>query len=188
MIEINLIPAKLKKAKQMQIYIMAGIGVAVIIAGVMLGVVWKQMNEIAKLNRAIKKIDAESAALKDRIQEVRRFKAKEEIYEKKKKILDKLLEKQSTWPKIMDFLIEATPDDMWYEEIMHERTTQEGIRLSVKGKVFSKLILSEYIRRLEQSDRIKEIQMVEIKDVSENEGVWTNFTVTFLYTIQEGEK
>ncbi|HPD18102.1 MAG TPA: hypothetical protein PLF61_00380 [Candidatus Goldiibacteriota bacterium] len=90
MIEINLIPQKIKKQKKMQaMYFLAGLAGVVIVA-IMLGAIFYQQTKISKIEAEIRKIDAESASLKDKIEEVKKFREKEDLYNKKKLIIEKM--------------------------------------------------------------------------------------------------
>jgi Tfp pilus assembly protein PilN len=183
MIEINLLPQKVKKQKALQtIYFLAGF-IGVIIAALMLGLIFYKQSEIAKVEAEIRKIDAESSSLKDKIEEVKRFREKEELYNKKKVIVDKLLNEQSYWVYILDNIGEMVLPDMWLESIAQDKEKNEGIVIKTGGYSLSKVIVAEFIKRLETNKRIMDINTVSImeqKDVN-SPSLLISFEISFLF-------
>jgi len=188
MIEINLIPAKLKKEKQMQfVGLMAGLGGALVLA-VLLFIVWNQTQVIAGLEREIKKVDAESASLTDKIAEVNRFEAMQAAYDKKKQILDKLLYEQAVWPRILDLVAETMLPDMWVNKFMFDKAKEEGIVLNMEGSAPSRVILADFLKRLEQSPDIIELKAVSVNDsVRYGQGV-ADFNISFTFKVKKDAK
>ncbi|HRU38953.1 MAG TPA: hypothetical protein P5511_03675, partial [Candidatus Goldiibacteriota bacterium] len=121
MIEINLIPQKVKKQKKLQMIIMAsGAAGALVVAG-MLAFVFYWQTRTGKVEAEIRKIDAESASLQDKIEEVKRFNAMEEAYKKKKAAIDSLLKEQSFWTEILDTVGEMVLPDMWLSALAQDK-------------------------------------------------------------------
>jgi len=183
MIEINLLPQKVRKQKKLQaLYFLAGF-IAVLIVVVMLGIIFYQQTRIAKIDAEIRKIDAESASLKDKIEEVKKFREKEELYNKKKTIVDKLLNEQSYWIYVLDNIGEMVLPDMWLESIIQDKEKNEGIVIKITGASLSKMIVAEFIKRLETNKRILDIttaRITENRDVS-NASPLISFEISFLF-------
>lgn len=183
MIEINLLPQKVKKQKALQtLYFLAGF-IGVIIVALMLGLIFYKKSEIAKIESEIRKIDAESASLKDKIEEVRKFREKEELYNKKKVIIDKLLKEQSYWAYILDSIGEMVLPDMWLETIAQDKEKNEGIIIKTSGYSLSKVVVAEFIKRLETNKRIMDIttaSIMEQKDVNSTSTL-ISFDISFLF-------
>ncbi|MCX7698972.1 MAG: PilN domain-containing protein [Candidatus Goldbacteria bacterium] len=168
MIEINLLPQKVKKQKALQaMYFLAGF-IGVIIVSIMIGIIFYQQTRIAKVEAEIRKIDAESASLKDKIEEVRKFREKEELYNKKKLIVDKLLNEQSYWVYVLDNIGEMVLPDMWLESISQDKEKNEGIVIKTTGYSLSKIVVTEFIKRLETNKRIMDITTASIKETKES--------------------
>lgn len=164
MIEINLLPQKVKKQKTLQaLYFLAGF-IVVLIVAMMIGIIFYQQTRIAKIDAEIRKIDAESASLKDKIEEVKKFREKEELYNKKKLIVDKLLNEQSYWVYVLDNIGEMVLPDMWLESISQDKEKNEGIVIKTSGYSLSKVIAAEFIKRLETNKRIMDITIASIKE------------------------
>ncbi len=181
MIEINLVPEKFKKARKARMFIMAGAGVAAVVVLLLLGIIWTKMQKIKNIEDEIRKIDAESASLKDKIEEVKKFNAQKAIYTKKKKLIDKLLEKQSVWPRLLDNVSAALPNDMWLESLRQGKATKEGLEISIEGRAFSKSLAAKFIKNLEKMPEITDIETVKIADGTFDKLNVVSYAVKFLY-------
>jgi Tfp pilus assembly protein PilN len=183
MIEINLIPQKLKKQKQMQLVIMAGFGIGLLVLAALMGVYVLQVQKNAEIDRQIKIIDAESRSLSDKIEEVKKFNAMEDTYAKKKKVADSLLYDQALWPKILDSIGEMLLPDMWLTKIEQTKDKDDGVVINVSGNTLSKVIVADFIKRLEESKGLMDIKTAKISDVIDDARKMkvTAFEISFLY-------
>ncbi|HDQ26544.1 MAG TPA: hypothetical protein ENN43_07360 [bacterium] len=183
MIEINLLPERFKKAKKMQAVILAAGFAAILVIAGLIGFAMMKQQEIAKIQKEIRMIDAESATMQDKIEEVRRFRALEETYNKKKSIVDKLLGEQSLWTKIIDDLGALVLPDMWLNSIVQERERDEGVVVKTQGAAMSKEVVADFIKRLERTDSIMDLTAAQISDVAggQADAVQVSFEVVFLY-------
>lgn len=183
MIEINLLPQKIKKQKTLQtLYFFAGF-IGVLIVTIMIVIIFYQQTRIAKINAEIRKIDAESASLKDKIEEVKKFREKEDLYNKKKIIVDRLLNEQSYWVYVLDNIGEMVLPDMWLESIVQDKEKNEGIVIKTTGYSLSKVIVAEFIKRLEINKRIMDITTASIRenrDVSSTSPL-ISFEISFVF-------
>jgi len=187
MIEINLIPQKIKKQKKMQaMYFLAGLAGVVIVA-IMLGAIFYQQTKISKIEAEIRKIDAESASLKDKIEEVKKFREKEDLYNKKKLIIEKLLNEQSYWIYVLDNIGEMVLPDMWLESLVQDKEKNEGMVIKISGYSMSKIIIADFIKRLETNKRIMDITTVSIKEnmAAGIKAPLVNFEISFLFKFVE---
>ncbi|MCE5301456.1 MAG: PilN domain-containing protein [Spirochaetia bacterium] len=181
LIEINLIPQKLKKAKQARAYVMMGMFVAALVAAAMAGFVILQTNKLSDLDREIRKVDAESATLKDKIEEVRKFRAQEEAYSKKRAIVDKLMKDQSFWPMVLDKLGELLLPDMWLLSLEQVREKDEGTEIKITGYAMSKVVVADFIKRLEETSQIMDLKAARLADVTVEGMNVTNYEINFLF-------
>jgi Tfp pilus assembly protein PilN len=190
MIEINLVPQKLKKAKRLQLAYFAGIGAAVILIAVMLGVYFIQVQKNAALDRDIKMVEAESASLTDKIAEVKKFNAMEDNYNKKKKIVDSLMYEQSFWARFLDSAGEMILPDMWYTKIEQMKDRDDGVVVNITGNALSKIIVADFIKRLEESKDVAEIKTARISDVTDvtsKSALITGFEVSYLFKKEKAQ-
>lgn len=183
MIEINLLPQKIKKQKTLQTLYFLGGFIGVIIIFILIGIIFYQQTKIAKTDAEIRKIDAESASLKDKIDEVKKFREKEEFYNKKKILVDKLLKEQSYWIYVLDNIGEMVLPDMWLESISQDKEKNEGIIIKTMGYSLSKVIAAEFIKRLETNKRIMDITIASIKENREASSTspLVSFEISFLF-------
>jgi Tfp pilus assembly protein PilN len=183
MIEINLIPQKLKKQKQVQVVLMAGVALAVLVVVALAAVVSWQYQRIADKESEIKRIDAESASLKDKIEEVKQFRAKEDIFAKKKAIIDKLLKDQAFWPELLDRVSDMILPDMWLTEMSQSKEKDEGVIIHLAGNAMSKVLVADFLKRLEESPYVTDIKAAKISDVTDtgSTSTFASFEITFLY-------
>ncbi len=181
MIEINLLPPKIKKAKQMQLFYVLGVLAAGVIVAVLAGIVIAQSNKIKDTERKIKTIEAESAALQDKIAEVKKFNALEEALQKKRQIVDKLLLDQSAWIKLLDMIAEKIYPDMWLMEVAHDKEKEEGIQVKVAGFASSRAVLADFVRRLEEESSVSAIGITKIETTDKYGAGWVGFEFNFIF-------
>jgi Tfp pilus assembly protein PilN len=181
MIEINLIPAKIKKQKQLQLVYAAGVMAGIVIAAALIGFYIMQKRQIDSIDREIKKIDAESASLTDKIAEVKKYQAFKDIYDKKKGVLDKLLVRQAVWIRILDKVGEMVYPDMWITELSQDRTKEDGLQLNLSGYAPSRSMVADFIKRLEESQDISDISAVRIDEEQKYNTGWVVFQVNFIF-------
>ena len=148
MIEINLIPQKVKKAKKMQMVIMGAVFAGVVMAAGMLAFVFYWQSKTSAIESQIKKIDAESASLQDKIEEVKRFRSMEDVYNKKKAIIDGLMLQQSMWPELLDRVGEMLLPDMWLTELNQVSEKDTGVEIHIEGEAMTKVMIADFIKRL----------------------------------------
>lgn len=164
MIEINLIPERIKKKRKMLLVYFGAGAVVAALAGILVFIVVSQNKEIARIDREIRKVEAESATLRDKIEEVIRFRQLEESYNRKRAIIDKLALEQAVWPKLLDAISEYTLPDMWLQSISQEREKDEGVLLNLSGYSLSKVIVADFVKRLEQSPEVTDIKAARIAE------------------------
>ena len=182
LVEINLLPEKLKKQKQIQMIYTYAVMAGILIAAGLIGIVWIQMQKIAEVEKEIKKIDAESAALQDKIAQVKKFNEMESLYQKKKSILDKLLKEQSYWARVFDDISEMVLPDMWLVAIRDVKTKQEGEQIDIEGYAMSRIIVADFIKKLEEKSNIINLTTTEIVEgVSVDNVNAVKFSVSFVY-------
>ena len=183
MIEINLIPEKIKKQRKL-IIVYFGAGILVVaLAGVLAFIIMAQNKEISRVEKEIRQIDAESATLRDKIEEVKRFRELEDSYNRKKSIIDRLKQEQATWPRLLDAIGEYMLPDMWLQSIAQEREKDEGVVLNITGFSLSKVIIADFIKKLEQSPQVMDLKAARIAEaVDPLSGIKVvQFEISFLF-------
>ncbi len=182
LIEINLLPEKVKKQKKIQMLYTYFILLGIVIVVVLIGIVWLQIQKIAEIDKEIKKIEAESASLKDKIAEVKKFNEMEEVYNKKKAILDRLLSEQSYWTRVLDDIGELIPPDMWLKSLRYSKSKQEGDVIEISGFAMSRVVIADFIKKLEDKNNIMDLVTAEIVEGAVVDKInAVRFTISFVY-------
>jgi len=188
MIEINLLPAKVKKAKRMQLVYVFGVLAAGAVIAVLAGIVIAQSNKIKETEKKIKTIEAESASLQDKIAEVKKFNALEDALKKKRQIVESLLIDQSAWIRLLDMLAEKIYPDMWLFEVSHEKAKEEGAQVKVAGFAASRAVLADFVRRLEEDESVSSIGITKIEMTDKYGAGWVGFEFNFTYSVRPLKK
>jgi type IV pilus assembly protein PilN len=188
MIEINLIPQKLKKQKQVQFVFMAGAAGAGMIIAAMIAVLFLQYRQIAEIDSRIKRIDAESGSLKDKIDEVKQFRAKDDTFARKKGIVDKLLAVQAFWPELLDRVGSMLLPDMWLTELNQVSEKDTGVEIHIEGEAMTKVMIADFIKRLNESPYVADIKTASISDAPQSDKGMTfaSFSINFTYKKTDG--
>lgn len=188
MIDINLIPQKLKKQKQVQLVLVAGMTFAGVIIAAMIAVLFLQYRQIAEKDEQIRRIDAESASLKDKIDEVKQFRAKDDTFTKKKAIVDRLLKVQAFWPELLDRVGGMLLTDMWLTDLNQVSDKDNGVEIHIEGDAMTKVMIADFIKRLNESPYVADIKAARIADVPQADRGMTfaSFSIDFTYKKPDG--
>ena len=183
MLEINLIPQKLKKQKQVQLVLLGGVAAGILIVLCLIAVVAWQYQKIAEKEGEIRRIDAESATLKDKIEEVKQFRAKEDIFNRKKAIVDRLMKDQAFWPELLDRVGGMIQADMWLTEMSQSKEKDEGVIIHLTGNAMSKVLVADFLKALEESPFVMEPKAIKIADATDtgSASTFASFEISFLY-------
>jgi Tfp pilus assembly protein PilN len=147
----------------------------------MLSFVFYWQGQVAKVEAQIRKIDAESASLTDKIEEVKRFNAMEEAYKKKKSVVDSLLAQQSLWPELLDNIGEMMLPDMWFTMLQQDKIKDEGVVVKATGFAMSKVIVADFLKRLELSPKIMDLTAAQIGEATVDTLKVVSFDISFVY-------
>ena len=180
-VEINLLPKKIREENRLRIinfYMGTVIVVIIVIASFF---IFKQQQKNAALDAEIKAIDVEAAGLKDKIEQVRKFNVMEQMYNDKKTLVDSLLKEQSLWTELLDKIADITPADMWMTIFTENRQREDALELSLGGNATSKMIVADFIKRLEQTEGIADIRTVFLRDAEVGTYKSIVFSVDFNY-------
>lgn len=188
MIEINLLPSKVKKAKKMQIFYLAGIFAAFIILAFLAGIVAVKSSKIKEIDRKIKSIDAESATLQDKIAEVKKFNLLEDSLKSKRKIMDVLLEEQAVWIRLLDMIAKNIYPDMWLTDVAHDRVKEDGIIIRISGLASSRAVFADFLRRLEEEDNVSSMGITKIGITDKYGAGWIMFEFNFMFKTKKETK
>ncbi|MFO8062119.1 MAG: PilN domain-containing protein [bacterium] len=172
MIEINLLPEEERKRKRefsmpslslnvpgnMMFY--AGIGAVVIILAVLIIIHFSQTGTIGRLTKDIDEKKTELKRLEAEKKKVENMKAKEEKISQKINTIKKLAVGKFTYPRFFDQLNRNIPDYLWLSSLK-----VNGQRLSISGKTFSNLMITDFLANLKGMDEFIDKGSIELKDL-----------------------
>lgn len=187
MIKINLLPVRAAKKKE-NIRQQLSIAILSIILS-LFGWGWYQITLINKVNRTeeeIASIKKELDAMKLQAEELKKFKEKKEIFEKKFNIIKKLRENKNHPVHLLDDLSHSIPGFLWltsFTQVEKEKSSE----IQIKGKAFSNEAIAQFMENLENSPyyanvNLKVSEQTDLKKGSKgssgkNQGI-REFTIT----------
>jgi len=151
MIKINLLPAraaKKKENKRQQISI-----VSLSLAFVLFVWGWYQVSLVRKVSNAeeeIASIKQEMETMKVQASELKKFKEKKEVFEKKFNIIKSLRESKSGPVHILDDLSGSISGFLWLTSFAQIEKEKAG-EMQIKGKAFSNEAIAQFMENLEKS-------------------------------------
>ncbi len=173
MIDINLLPEEMKKAKKkelgipkvsmnFQLPVKGGVfaiaGVYVVVIAILLLITIKQNSTMNKLNSEIKSMKKELNSLQDAVSLVKQFQKKQKDLQHKIGIVQKLNVGRLNEAKILDNLALSVPDYMWLDGVK-----QTGNQLTISGVTFSNVIVADFMRNLENNPYFGNVKLKVIE-------------------------
>ncbi len=184
MIEINLVPAKIQKAKGMQQwYSLMGLGGAVVFAiiGFLFFTAQRDSSRIAK---EIESVKAEQEKLRPIITKIERIRSEEQLKTDKLAQIKTLLDKQVFWLRVAQDLNDALPGGVWYSVVRSIGPPGKlaGLGLQLEGAATSKAAIGELIANLAQKSTFAAISVTRADDGPLNGYNVVRFVVTLSVT------
>jgi type IV pilus assembly protein PilN len=185
MIKINLLsegkrPAAVRKAKTTALLQTQNIGMYLLAAGIVLGIVatgvfwWSLKGDVEAQQEEIRAANAEVEALASVIKEVEDYKGKKTELERKIKIINDLKLNQRGPVRVMDHISRALPELLWLDKMSMNASTIE-----VEGRAFNTNAVANFIENL---DKVPEFEEPTLKDTSEQTGGVYKFVIDFNYS------
>ena len=163
MIRINLLPRE-GKAQQRQssggmAFKVGDIVLPIVIVAaavlVIAGTAVSQRTRAMTLTHNIADIDAESRRLAPQIARVQRLAQERAELDLRLGIINKLQQGRTQSVRLMDELARCVPDHLWLSGASQDGATS----LSVEGVTFSKLVVSDFMSRLERSPMFANVEL-----------------------------
>ncbi len=155
MIKINLLPKESRKRVGLgeQIFIIA---LVLILNFVGIGVYWGYLNGVIEQKQAdIARTQQRLQELQKVIDEINKFEAQRKALEQKLEVIAKLEKEQRLPVRLLDEVYLTLEDDLWLNSF-----TQRGEDLNVAGSALSHPILSNYMRKLDNSLYFDQIRLI----------------------------
>ena len=183
MIKINLLPKEARKRVGLgeQIFIIV---LVLILNFVGIGFYWSYLNGVIEQKQAdIARTQQRLDELKKVIDEINKFEAQRQALEQKLKVIEKLEKEQRLPVRLLDEVYITLEDDLWLNSF-----TQRGEDLSVKGSALSHPILSNYMRKLDDSPYFDQVRLI----VAQTRRIGTqdvrDFQINMKLTVPEDQK
>lgn len=183
MARINLLPWRVELRKQKQQEFVTLVGIFVVIAGVIVGLVHVYNNQLIDQQMSRNRfMDEKIAFLDKKIQEI------SELEKEKQRLLDRMRaieQLQGNRPLIVRFfdeLVTSLP-----EGVSVLRLSQQGANITIEGVAQSNARVSSFMRNLEASRWLANPQLDIIQAVDASGTRFSNFTLRFAQVIPKAE-
>jgi len=152
MIQINLLPARVRKRRDNVDQFIYGYGLCIVAALFVMAFLWySQSNEISSLNSRIAKVQAEVGKYAKFEQILKDLKQKIALVEKKKNVILGLQTDRDTMVRMLALVsVLIPPEEMWFEKL-----NQTARTLTLEGVALNNEVLAEFLRNLESSPYVE---------------------------------
>ncbi len=152
MIQINLLPARVRKRRDNVNQFIYAYGLCIIGALCVMAFLWYyQSNQISNLNSRLAQIQSEVSKYAKFDQMVKDLKQKVALVEKKKNVILSLQTDRDTMVRMLALMsVLIPPEEMWFE-----RMNQSARTLTLEGVALNNEVLAEFLRNLESSPYIE---------------------------------
>ncbi len=156
MVKINLLPKEDQKRTGAlgQLVLFTFIGILSILA--FIGGWIYLSNQIDGLKKDIRRLEARLEELKPKIAEIEKFKADKKDLEGKREAILKLEKDQKVPVRLLDEIYKTLEK----EEVWLTAFNKAGDKLSISGVALSNPAISNYLRKLEESPYIKNVELI----------------------------
>ena len=157
MIKINLLPARAAKKKENIRQQISIASLSLVFALIAWG--WYQfalVNKVSHADEEIASINKEKDAMKVQADELKRFKDKKDVFEKKFNIIKSLRAGKSGPVHLFDDLSRSTPGFLWLTSFAQKEKAGE---MEIKGKAFSNEAIAQFMENLEKSPYLANVNL-----------------------------
>jgi type IV pilus assembly protein PilN len=167
MIKVNLLGVERPKRTRISLAgpsRLVGIGaIAVVLVGGMGYVWWSMSARMGALQQQKAQRTQELAVLKEKVKEVQSFESNKKSYEEKIGIIEQLRKNQVGPVRLLDDLSQSLPDRVWLTSLIE----QSG-KIELEGKAVTNAEIVDFINNLKASRHIREILLIESRQVTES--------------------
>jgi type IV pilus assembly protein PilN len=158
MIKVNLLPAKKKRKKAMQIptFLLATIGIT-LLAGVILALLYSHFDSEVEARQArVRENEIRLKALEEKIKEVEAFERRNALFKNRKEIIEQLGRNKTIPVKVIDEISASLPVGVWI-------TTMKlsNITLDLKCTAFTNTDVVEHVNKLKKSKMFSDVYLKE---------------------------
>lgn len=166
MIKVNLLGVERPKRARRAVKGPGGLAGVVTLALVLIGgmgfVWWSIVSRVNALEQEKVARNSELAALKVKVKEVENYEKNKKDYEEKIGIIQQLRKNQVGPVRLLDELSRGLPDRVWLISL-----TEQAGKIDMEGRAVTNAEIVEYINNLKASQYIRDIQLIESRQVTE---------------------
>jgi type IV pilus assembly protein PilN len=152
MIQINLLPARVRKKRDNVNQFIYAYGLCIVAALFVMAFLWySQGNEVTSLNTRLAQVQAEVGKYAKFEQILKDLKQKIALVEKKKSVILGLQTDRDTMVRMLALVsVLIPPEEMWFEKF-----NQTARTLTLEGVALNNEVLAEFLRNLESSPYVE---------------------------------
>jgi type IV pilus assembly protein PilN len=181
MIQINLLPVRLKKRKEGARQFTSIYFLTVALAVVVIGFLWISMsNQISSRQRELDAVQQEVNKYAKFEQVLQQLTQRKDLIDKKRHIIKDLQSDRDAVVRMLALLsIEAPPEKMWFDKL----AMQAGNSVTIDGVAQSNEAIVEFMRNLESSPFIEKgsVNLVHSKQLAVKDMKLREFQLTYRY-------
>jgi type IV pilus assembly protein PilN len=166
MIKVNLLGVERPKRARRAVKGPGGLAGVVTLALVLIGgmgfVWWSMVSRVGALEQEKVARNSELSALKVKVKEVENYEKNKKSYEEKIGIIQQLRRNQVGPVRLLDELSRGLPDRVWLISL-----TEQAGKIDMEGRAVTNAEIVEYINNLKASQYIRDIQLIESRQVNE---------------------
>jgi len=170
MIRINLLPARAAKKKE---NIRQQVSIAILsLVFVLMAWGWYQVrliNKVAAAEEEIVSIKKEMNAIKAQADELKKFKQKKAVFEKKFNVIKSLREGKSGPVHLLDDLSRSIPGFLWLTSLVQNEKEKSG-EMQIKGRAFSNEAIAQFMENLEKSPYFANVNLQVSQQTDQKKG------------------
>ncbi len=188
MIQINLLPVRLKKRKEGARQFASIYFLSIILALAVIGYLWiSSNNEIQSLQTRLGALKQEAAKYAKFETALKELTQRKQLVDTKRQIIKDLQKDRDAVVRMLAMLsIQVPPERMWFDKL-----TQTGNSVTLDGVAQSNEAIVEFMRNLESSPYVEKgsVNLVQSKQLSMQEMKLRDFQVTYrFYPYSEVQK
>lgn len=152
MIQINLLPARVRKKRDaLKLFTYAYLAAIVVAVGI-IGLLWTfQSQRISSLNAQLARIQGEVSQYARFDQMLKDIKQQKELVDKKRTVIETLQKDRDSIVRALALLsIQIPPEEVWFERLAHSSNT-----MTLDGVALSNESIADFMRNLESSPYVE---------------------------------
>jgi type IV pilus assembly protein PilN len=188
MIQINLLPVRVKKRKEHARQFVSVFILSTFLVLAIIGYLWiSKQNEIDSLNAKLTQVKQEVAQYAKFEAALQQLTKRKELVDKKRQIINDLQRDRDAVVRVLALLaIQVPPEKMWFDKV-----SQTGNGMTVEGVALSNEAIVEFLRNLESSPYVEKgsINLVHSRQLAIKDMKLRDFRVSYrFYPFSEVQK